>query len=237
MASLNKVFLMGNLTRPPQSRALQQTGVPLCDMGMAINRRYKTTGGEEREEVIYVDLTAYGHQADYCAKNMAKGMPIYVEGHLRYDTWQDKDTGKNRSKLRVVVDNIFPLERKFQQGGDQTAYPAAGYGQPAPPPAYGQSYQPAYGLPPQHPATMPYQPPNAIYSQPHPPALQPATQPQTAMPQPPATVAEPQAAVQTPQQPVQPVQPATQSPPARTLVPSDDSPPPETDEIADDLPF
>ncbi|MBR6059767.1 MAG: single-stranded DNA-binding protein [Victivallales bacterium] len=261
MAYLNKVLLMGNLTRDPQSKALQQTGTPLCDMGMAINRRYKTQSGEEREEVVYVDLTIYGHQADYCVKNMVKGMPVYVEGHLKFDSWQDKDTNKTRSKLRVIVDNIFALDRKSQQGGDQTGYPAPGYGQPAYPPAYGMPpYPPTYGLPPQHPAPMPYPPPNAAYNQPFPQPMQPqpAPQPATTQPvipqaptpqptviQPPATqltatqpaTTQP-AAVQSTTLPVQqPAHPAPQPTAISEPEPLDDSPPPESDEIADDLPF
>ena len=115
MANLNKVLLMGKLTREPQSKALPQNGTPVCDLGMAVNRRYKTQSGEEREDVVYVDLTAYGYQADYCMKNMTKGSTVYVEGHLRFESWQDKDTGKNRSKLRVIVDTILHLERKNPQ--------------------------------------------------------------------------------------------------------------------------
>ena len=103
MANLNKVLLMGNLTRAPQSRAVQQTGMPICDMGLAINRRYKTQSGEEREDVVYVELITYGHLADYCAKNLTKGSTIYVEGHLRFESWQDKDTNKNRSRLRGLL--------------------------------------------------------------------------------------------------------------------------------------
>ena len=245
MASLNKVLLLGNLTRDPQAKALQQTGTPICDMGMAISRRYKTQTGEEREDVIFVDLTAYGHQADYCVKNMTKGATVYVEGHLRYDTWQDKDTGKNRSKLRVVVDTIFQLERKYPQGNDQPGYPAAGYGQPAYPSAYGQPvYPPTYGVQPQPPSSVPYPPPNAAFNQPYTSAPPPRQPMQTVQPKPPV---QPQPAAQPQQQPAQSAQPTTSTqPPQQPAQPQpkvlepdspDDSPPPGNDEIADDLPF
>ena len=197
MANLNKVLLMGNLTRDPQNRAIQQTGTPVCEMAMAVNRRYKTQSGEEREDVIYVDLTVYGHQADYCVKNMKKGTAIYVEGHLRYETWQDKDTGKNRSKLRVVVDNILNLDRNSAQTPEQQYYQQVGYPQQQPPyPAqpYGQP-MPNYGYQPQQPAYPPVQQPyQPLPQQPY----QPAPQPQPVVPP--------------PQQPVQTVQPKQLAP-------------------------
>ncbi|MBQ9446795.1 MAG: single-stranded DNA-binding protein [Victivallales bacterium] len=204
MVNLNKVLLMGNLTREPQSKALQQNGTPICDMAMAVNRRYKTQSGEEREDVIYVDLIAYGYQADFCIKNMTKGSAVYVEGHLRLDSWQDKETGKNRSKLRVVVDNIILLDRKSTLVPEQQGYPPMGYGQPPyPAPPYGQP-MPAYGYqqpPPYPPMQQPYQP---LPQQPYQPLQRPMPQP---APQQPQQVA--QQPVQ--QKPIQP-QPAPQQP-------------------------
>ena len=260
MANLNKVLLMGNLTREPQSKAVQQTGTPLCDMAMAVNRRYKTQSGEEREDVIYVDLTAYGNQADYCVKNMVKGSTVYVEGHLRYDSWTDKDTGKNRSKLRVIVDTILHLDRRPSQPAAYQPYPANAYGQGPQP--YGYQPVPYAAMPPQ----QPYQPvPQAIpaYAQ---PAGQPPTFPQQAIqqavptPQQPAVQTPPvqQPAVQTPpvQQPAvqtppvasqppptkpvvqtQPPEAAPQQPPAETASTPADPPADQTDEVVDDMPF
>ncbi|MBR5078217.1 MAG: single-stranded DNA-binding protein [Victivallales bacterium] len=208
MANLNKVLLMGNLTRDPQSRAVQQTGMPVCDMGLAVNRRYKSASGEEREDVVYVELITYGHLADYCAKNLTKGSTIYVEGHLRFESWQDKDTGKNRSRLRVVVDTLYNLDRKNLQVPDQQYYQSAGYGQqqpPYPPPGYGQP-MPNYGYQQQPggypPAQQqPYQP---LPQQPYQPL--PQQQPRPAgQPQQPA---QPQPSAQQPTQPVKPVQTA-----------------------------
>ncbi len=219
MANLNKVLLMGNLTREPQSKALPQNGTPVCDLGMAVNRRYKTQSGEEREDVVYVDLIAYGYQADFCVKNMTKGSTVYVEGHLRYDSWQDKDTGKNRSKLRVIVDTILHLERRNAELPEQQAYPPMGYGQPPySAPAYGQpmanygyQQQPAYPPPQQ-----PYQPsPQQPYQR---------QQPYQPLPQQPQQVAQPQAQPM-PQQPVQ-QQPAQSAPqPQATQKPQATQPP------------
>ena len=261
MANLNKVLLMGKLTREPQSKALPQNGTPVCDLGMAVNRRYKTQSGEEREDVVYVDLTAYGYQADYCMKNMTKGSTVYVEGHLRFESWQDKDTGKNRSKLRVIVDTILHLERKNPQYPEQQAYPPMGYGQQQPPyaaPAYGQPL-PNYGYLQQPPAYPPPQP--LPYQQPVPPQAVPQ-QPQ-AVPQParqaapPQPAPQPQAAAQPAQQPAQ-QQPAAQpqatpqpvaQPSQPQAAPSQPAPQPQqssqpapssapaNEEVVDDMPF
>ena len=221
MANLNKVLLMGKLTREPQSKALPQNGTPVCDLGMAVNRRYKTQSGEEREDVVYVDLTAYGYQADYCMKNMTKGSTVYVEGHLRFESWQDKDTGKNRSKLRVIVDTILHLERKNSQYPEQQAYPPMGYGQQQSPyaaPAYGQplpnygylQQPPAYPPPQQPPYQPPPQPQQPVPQQPQAiaqPARQPAPQPQQPAPQQPAPQSQQPTPQSQPQQPSQPAQP------------------------------
>lgn len=219
MANLNKVLLMGKLTREPQSKALPQNGTPVCDLGMAVNRRYKTQSGEEREDVVYVDLTAYGYQADYCMKNMTKGSTVYVEGHLRFESWQDKDTGKNRSKLRVIVDTILHLERKNPQYPEQQAYPPMGYGQQQSPyaaPAYGQPL-PNYGYLQQPPA----------YPPPQQPPYQPPPQPQQPVPQQPQAIAQP-ARQPAPQQPTPQSQPQQPSQPAQPqAVPQQPAPQPQ----------
>ena len=222
MENLNKVLLMGKLTRDPQVRAVQQTGMPLCDMGLAVNRRYKTASGEEREDVVYVELITYGHLADYCAKNLTKGSTIYVEGHLRFESWQDKDTKKNRSRLRVVVENLYNLDRKNLQVPDQQYYQSAGYGQqqpPYPPPGYGQP-MPNYGYQQQPggypPAQQPYQQPPQQPYQPLPQQQpRPAVQPQQPVPQ---QAVQPQQPA--PQQAVQPQQPA----PLQTVQPQQSVP-------------
>lgn len=105
MANLNKVFLIGNLTRDPELRYTPQ-GSAICDMGLAINRQYTTNDGAKKEEVCFVDITAWGRQAETCNRFVKKGSQIFVEGRLKLDSWQDKETGKNRSKLNVVAERI-----------------------------------------------------------------------------------------------------------------------------------
>ena len=100
MASVNKVILIGNLTRDPELRYTpKQTAV--TEIGLACNRRYKVDD-EVREEVTYVDVTFWGVQAETVAKYLEKGRSVYIEGRLKLDQWVDKDTGKNRSKLGVI---------------------------------------------------------------------------------------------------------------------------------------
>lgn len=104
MANYNKVILAGNLTRDPQLSFLP-SNTPVVEFGMAINRRWKSQTGEQREDVTYVDVRAFGRQAETLNQYMNKGKPILVEGQLRFDQWEGKD-GQKRSKLYVVVDTF-----------------------------------------------------------------------------------------------------------------------------------
>jgi single-strand DNA-binding protein len=104
MASFNKVILMGNLTRDPELRVPASTGNPLCNFGLAVNRRYRV-GDEQREETTFVDLTAFGRQAEVIAKYCSKGSSILVEGRLKLDQWESQ-SGEKRSKLNVIVENF-----------------------------------------------------------------------------------------------------------------------------------
>lgn len=104
MANFNKVILAGNLTRDPQLSVLP-SNTPVCEFGMAINRKWRGQDGEMRDETCFVDLRMYGRRADVINKYMSKGKPIMVEGRLKYDQWEGKDGGK-RSKLYVIVDNF-----------------------------------------------------------------------------------------------------------------------------------
>ncbi len=105
MASFNKVILMGNLTRDPESRTTPG-GLTICKITIAVNRVFTTQDGERKEEVTFVDCDAFGRQAETIAKYMAKGRGIMVEGRLRLDQWEDKQTGQNRSRLGVVIENF-----------------------------------------------------------------------------------------------------------------------------------
>ena len=105
MPSFNQVFLMGNVTRDPQLRQLPSQTV-VAEFGLAVNRKFRSADGEEREEVCFVDCTAFGKQAEVISQYCQKGKPIFVQGRLRYDSWDDKQSGAKRSKLTVVVENF-----------------------------------------------------------------------------------------------------------------------------------
>jgi single-strand DNA-binding protein len=105
MASYNKVILMGNLTRKPEVR-YTQSGTAICKLGLAVNRRFKDSAtGEWREEPTFVDVTFFGKRGEAFAKYHDKGKPAFIEGSLRLDTWDDKQSGEKRSKLYGVGDD------------------------------------------------------------------------------------------------------------------------------------
>ena len=105
MASVNKVILIGNLTRDPELRYTPK-GSGLCEIGLAVNRKYRLESGEQKEEVTFLDVTFWGKQAETIAKWMKKGKPIYVEGRLQTDSWDDKATGQKRYKTRIVAEEF-----------------------------------------------------------------------------------------------------------------------------------
>ena len=118
MPSFNKVVLMGNLTRDPQLKHLPSNLV-VAEFGLACNRRYRTAAGEDKEEVAFVDCAAFGRQAETIGQYCTKGKPLFVEGRLKYDSWDDKNGGGKRSKLTVAVDHFQFIGAK----GD-TEFPA-----------------------------------------------------------------------------------------------------------------
>ena len=104
MSNLNKIFLMGRLTRDPELRYTPQ-GVPVCDLGFAVNREYSTSAGERRKDTLFIDVTMWRRQAEVCAQHLNKGSPLFVEGRLEMDTWEAQD-GQKRTRYRVVADNF-----------------------------------------------------------------------------------------------------------------------------------
>jgi single-strand DNA-binding protein len=116
-SSLNKVILMGNLTRDIELRAVGGSGQQVARIGLALNRNYTTQSGEKREEVTFVDCEAWGKTAEIMAKYLTKGRPVLIEGRLKLDQWDDKDTGKKQSKLKVVVDSFHFVDSKGGGGG------------------------------------------------------------------------------------------------------------------------
>jgi len=105
MANYNKIILVGNLTRDPQMRYLPSQ-MAVTDFGLAVNHKFKTKTGEDREEVLFIDCSAFGKQGEIINQYCQKGKQILVEGRLKYDTWEDKQGGGKRSKHSVVVDNF-----------------------------------------------------------------------------------------------------------------------------------
>ena len=104
MASLNKVFLMGNLTRDPELR-YTPAGLAVASFGIAINRAWTAKTGEKKEEVCYVDINIFGRSAEVVGEYFSKGKPIFIEGRLQFNQWETKD-GQKRSTLRVVAENF-----------------------------------------------------------------------------------------------------------------------------------
>lgn len=109
-ANLNKVFLMGNLTRDPEVR-FTQGGTAVGDIGIAVNRRVKQ-GDQWTDETTFVDVTLWGNTAENAQKYLTKGRGVHVEGRLQLDTWEDKQSGQKRSKLKVVCENLTFLPGK-----------------------------------------------------------------------------------------------------------------------------
>lgn len=105
MASFNKVILVGNLTRDPELRYTPK-GVAIAKCGLAVNRVWTTETGEKKEETTFVDVDVFGRTAENVAQYMRKGSPILIEGRLRLDQWDDKQTGQKRSKLGVVAETV-----------------------------------------------------------------------------------------------------------------------------------
>lgn len=130
MSSYCKVIIMGQLTRDPELR-FTQNRMAICKVGLAINRRYKDSKTDEwREEATFVDVTIFGKRGEAFEKFHKKGSSAFIEGSLRLDTWEDKNTGAKRSKLYVVGDNwefVGGQEQKQQQqrGGQQQAQSTA----------------------------------------------------------------------------------------------------------------
>ncbi|MDD2710128.1 MAG: single-stranded DNA-binding protein [Verrucomicrobiae bacterium] len=130
MAYLNKVLLIGNLTRDPEVR-YTPSGTAVADLGLAVSRRYRTEGGEDREEVCFVNLVVWGKQAEAAGKYLKKGRPIFAEGRLQYDTWEKN--GEKRSTLKVNCERIQFLgtSGKESGGGAGPAEPRAAPSEPA----------------------------------------------------------------------------------------------------------
>jgi single-strand DNA-binding protein len=150
MASFNKVILMGNLTRDPELRYTPK-GMAIAKIGLAVNRVWKNEAGESKEEVTFVDVDVFGRTAENVGQYMRKGSPILIEGRLRLDTWDDKQTNQKRSKLGVVAETVQFLgsPRGGESGGEAPRSRPAAPSRPSAPPPPPSDSGGADGAPPE----------------------------------------------------------------------------------------
>jgi len=133
MASFNKVILLGNLTRDPELRYTPK-GTAVARLGLAVNRSYKSETGETKEEVTFLDVDAWGKQAELISQYLRKGNPLFVEGRLRLDQWDDKQTGQKRSSVKIVMENFQFIGGRGEPSPGGGAAPAP-MSRPAPRPS------------------------------------------------------------------------------------------------------
>lgn len=115
MPNINRVFLAGHLTRDPELK-YTQSGLAVCAFGLAVNRKFTTKDGGDTEEVLFVDVTAFGRQGETTSEYLSKGDPAFIEGRLKLDQWTDKE-GRQRSKVHVVAQNVQFLGAKGNGNG------------------------------------------------------------------------------------------------------------------------
>lgn len=120
MANFNKVYLIGNLTRDPELRVTPK-GTAICQFGLAVNRQFKDESGAVRDETTFVDIEAWGRQGETISKYCTKGRPLFVEGRLKFDQWEDKTSGQKRSRLKVVLEGFQFLGGRGEGGGSDAA--------------------------------------------------------------------------------------------------------------------
>ena len=125
MASLNKVFLLGNLTRDPDLRGFA-SGQNVCDLSLAVSRRFMSNG-QEQEETCFVDVVVWGKAAANCRQYLSKGSQVMVEGRLQLDAWEDRNGGGRRTKLRVVAEHVQFMSRRRDDGGAPNGAAANNY--------------------------------------------------------------------------------------------------------------
>lgn len=157
MANFNKVILAGNLTRDPELRYTPK-GMAIARLGLALNRSFTTEAGEKRDEVTFVDIDAFGRQAEVISQYMRRGRPILVEGRLRLDQWEDKNTHQKQSKLKVVLESFSFLDSKAAADAAPTGSEPVAAARPATPPAGPTSAPPPSEpeVPPQEEDDVPF---------------------------------------------------------------------------------
>ncbi len=136
-ASYNKVILVGNLTRDPEVR-YTPSGTAVCDIGLAVNRQwYDKASNERKEETTFVDVTLWGRQAEVAGEYLSKGRSLLIEGRLQLDSWEDRETGKRRSKLKVIGEQMQMLGGRGEGGGQRGG--SAGYSESSEPASFGEA--------------------------------------------------------------------------------------------------
>lgn len=128
--SFNRVLLMGNLTRDVEMRHTP-SNLAIAKFGMACNRKWKTPEGEQREEVMFIDCEAFGKTAEFMSQFFSKGRPVLIEGRLKLDQWEDKETKAKRSKHVLVVESFHFVDSKPGGGGDEGGGGSRSYSRPA----------------------------------------------------------------------------------------------------------
>lgn len=136
-SNFNKVMLLGRLTAAPQLKS-STSGVTFCTFNMALNRRFRASDGSQREETDFLDLTVYGKTADHCANYLKKGNLVFVEARLKKETWKDKATSQNHSRLGLVAERVYFLDN---------AAPIAEAGQNIADPEISQAFQQMSAIP------------------------------------------------------------------------------------------
>lgn len=130
MASYNKTILIGNLTRDPELRYTPK-GSAIAKLGIAVNRVWKDESGQKKEEVTFIDVDVFGKTAENCGQYLRKGRPVLIEGRLKLDQWDDKQTGEKRQKLGVVAESVQFLGGR-EDAAQQPAQPPRQASKPAP---------------------------------------------------------------------------------------------------------
>jgi single-strand DNA-binding protein len=124
MPDINKVYLAGRLTRDPELRYLP-SGLAVCKLSLAVSRFYKDKNGERKEDTLFVDVSAWDKMAEYMGQRFRQGNPVLVEGRLKSDSWEDKNTGQKRTKLEVRADRVQELAWPADRPADRSAASAA----------------------------------------------------------------------------------------------------------------
>jgi single-strand DNA-binding protein len=118
MSNVNRVFLLGNLTRDPELRQTA-SGMSVTDLGLAVSEKYRNKAGEDVETVCFADIVVWGRQAETCSQYLEKGAPVMIEGRLQLDRWET-DAGEKRSRLRVKADRVQFLGRRQHDSRSET---------------------------------------------------------------------------------------------------------------------